>query len=89
MKSEPASGSVIVNGDGSFEYTPNNGFTGNDSFTFTVVDYANIPIQRTVTVSVTTNAVVPAAESSSGSGGGSFSWISLFILLGIRTRRTC
>jgi hypothetical protein len=34
----PASGSVVLNSDGSFTYTPNPGFSGTDSFTYQVCD---------------------------------------------------
>ena len=31
-------GSVVINANGSFTYTPPNGFTGNDTFTYTITD---------------------------------------------------
>ena len=34
----PANGSVVLNDDGSYTYTPNAGFVGNDSFTYTISD---------------------------------------------------
>ena len=34
----PANGSVVLNDDGSYTYTPNTGFVGNDSFTYTISD---------------------------------------------------
>jgi uncharacterized repeat protein (TIGR01451 family) len=36
--SQPANGTVTVNADGSFSYTPAEGFTGTDTFTYTVTD---------------------------------------------------
>lgn len=36
--SNPANGSVNLNADGSFTYTPNAGFTGSDTFTYQVCD---------------------------------------------------
>ena len=36
--SDPSNGDVILNGDGSFTYTPDPGFTGNDSFTYEICD---------------------------------------------------
>ncbi|MEE9296326.1 MAG: tandem-95 repeat protein [Phycisphaerae bacterium] len=56
----PGNGTVIDNGDGTFTYTPNNGFTGSDSFTYTVTDGKGG--SDTATVNVTVNA---------GGGGGS------------------
>ena len=38
LSSPAANGSVVVNADGSFEYTPNEGFAGNDSFTYIASD---------------------------------------------------
>ncbi|MEP1443247.1 MAG: tandem-95 repeat protein [Hyphomicrobiales bacterium] len=51
----PTNGSVIVNADGSFTYTPNTGFDGTDSFDF-IVDDGNGGT-ATETVTVTVNAV--------------------------------
>ncbi len=34
----PAQGNLVINPNGSFTYTPNNGFTGNDAFTYTITD---------------------------------------------------
>ena len=34
----PANGSLTLNADGSFSYTPNAGFSGTDSFTYTATD---------------------------------------------------
>ncbi|HEX4017001.1 MAG TPA: Ig-like domain-containing protein [Frankiaceae bacterium] len=34
----PANGALTVNADGTFSYTPNPGFTGTDSFTYTATD---------------------------------------------------
>lgn len=34
----PGNGSLVINADGSFAYTPNAGFTGTDSFTYTLSD---------------------------------------------------
>ena len=35
---DPSNGTVVVNMDGSYTYTPNDGFSGNDSFTYTIKD---------------------------------------------------
>lgn len=34
----PAQGTLGINVNGSFMYTPNNGFMGNDTFTYTITD---------------------------------------------------
>ncbi|MEZ4868830.1 MAG: Ig-like domain-containing protein [Caldilineaceae bacterium] len=46
----PASGSVSLNGDGSFTYTPNQDFNGSDSFTYKLNDGAADSNVATVTV---------------------------------------
>ena len=37
LLSGPTNGSVVLNADGTYTYTPNAGFVGNDSFTYTVL----------------------------------------------------
>ncbi len=49
--SSPAHGTVHVNADGSFTYTPTNGYTGPDSFTYR--DIANGVQSNVATVSIT------------------------------------
>ncbi len=36
--SDPLNGTVTVNPDGTYEYMPNKGFTGKDTFEYTIVD---------------------------------------------------
>ncbi|MFT6885326.1 MAG: hypothetical protein ACJAWZ_001524 [Paracoccaceae bacterium] len=50
--SAPANGLVAMNPDGSYTYTPNANFTGEDSFTYTVTDAASGE-QQTQTVTLT------------------------------------
>jgi Ca2+-binding RTX toxin-like protein len=50
--SEPANGSVQINGDGTVTYTPNTGFIGTDSFEYTVTDGQGNLSTATVTVTV-------------------------------------
>ena len=38
LNSDPSSGSVSLNANGSFDYTPNSGFTGSDSFAYLAED---------------------------------------------------
>ena len=55
IHSQPSSGSVVDNGDGTWTYTPNAGFFGSDSFTYELSDGATTDI---ATVNVTVNAAV-------------------------------
>ncbi|MBM3394058.1 MAG: tandem-95 repeat protein [Betaproteobacteria bacterium] len=58
-----SSGTLLLNANGSFSYTPNAGFAGTDSFTYRVNDGAVNSNITTVTLNVT-------AAPSGGSGGG-------------------
>lgn len=63
----PANGSLILNADGSFTYTPNANFNGSDSFTYRASDGT---LQSNIaTVSITVSAVndVPDAVNDSAS----------------------
>ncbi|MDR0776770.1 MAG: cadherin-like domain-containing protein, partial [Azonexus sp.] len=48
--SDPSHGTVVVNADGSYTYTPTTGYTGADSFTYTVSDGID---SNTYTVTIT------------------------------------
>ena len=73
--SQPAHGSVSVSQSGSVVYTPNAGYAGSDSFTYTDSDNQGATSNpATVTITVTA-----AKTSSSGGGGGGA--MNLFELL--------
>jgi hypothetical protein len=48
----PTNGQLTLNGDGSFTYTPNSGFSGTDTFTFQATDgtYTSAPATATIAV---------------------------------------
>ncbi|MEV6297904.1 Ig-like domain-containing protein [Actinoplanes sp. NPDC051861] len=48
----PANGTVKLNADGTVTYTPNPGFSGTDSFTYTVIDANGNVAQGTIVVEV-------------------------------------
>ena len=52
-----SSGSVTVNGDGSFVYTPNPGFAGNDSFAYSANDVDTRRSSNVATVAITVRAL--------------------------------
>jgi outer membrane autotransporter protein len=47
-----SNGTVVDNGNGTITYTPNAGFVGVDTFTYTVIDTSNASDTATVTVSI-------------------------------------
>ncbi|BAV08693.1 conserved repeat domain-containing protein/gliding motility-associated C-terminal domain-containing protein [Filimonas lacunae] len=58
IKTQPAHGTVTVNADGTVTYTPNDGYEGDDSFTYTVKDSnGNESNVATVTITVTKRKV--------------------------------
>ncbi len=50
---QPANGTVVVHADGTFTYTPTAGYTGPDSFTYTVEDGHGNSSTATVHITVT------------------------------------
>jgi VCBS repeat-containing protein len=50
---QPSNGSVVINIDGTYTYTPNSGFSGIDTFNYTAQDSANQSTSNTVTITVT------------------------------------
>ena len=67
----PANGTVIVNADGSFVYTPNPRFVGTDSFTYIVRDSDGGTTVATVTLAVVrvNEAPIPGVNSASTGSG--------------------
>ncbi len=64
----PANGQLVVSlVDGAFDYTPNPGFTGIDTFTYTVSDGFDVSVPATVTIEVLpifiNNAPVPTTDA--------------------------
>jgi VCBS repeat-containing protein len=62
---QPSHGSVTVNADGSFVYTPPSGFTGTDSFTYDLTDGALTSDPATVTINVKPTNTAPTATDLS------------------------
>jgi VCBS repeat-containing protein len=59
----PANGTIVINPDGSYTYTPGAGFTGNDSFTVTVSDGNGGTAQVTIPVTVIAVNDAPVATA--------------------------
>lgn len=74
-------GSVIINGDSSLTYTPNSGFSGADTLTYTVSDGTQTA-QGSVAITVAAEPTSPTSPGNGNdSGGGSIGWWSVFGLL--------
>ena len=68
LVSGPAHGSLTLNSNGSFSYTPSSGYTGSDGFQYKANDgTSNSLSAATVTISVTNTLPVGVADSYSGS----------------------
>jgi VCBS repeat-containing protein len=59
--SGPLHGSLTLNADGSFTYTPTTGYSGSDSFTYKATDGIADSAVVTVTLTINTNAYVSAS----------------------------
>ena len=64
---QPGNGSVTINPDGTVVYTPNTGFSGQDTFTYTAITGGGVTETATVTVSVL-GAVPPVVIDLDGDG---------------------
>jgi hypothetical protein len=67
LGTNPANGILALNTDGSFFYTPNNGFVGIDTFTYEADAGPNIPPSAQVPVSITvtpSGATTPSVKAS-------------------------
>jgi HD domain/Bacterial Ig domain len=65
--SPPADGSVTLNADGTFVYTPNAGFSGTDTFDYTVTNALGLSATATVTITIS-SPVVPTSLVASATG---------------------
>ena len=59
---DAANGTVTMNADGTFNYTPNADFNGTETFSYTVIDVNGVSETETVTVTITVGAVDDAAD---------------------------
>lgn len=57
LATAPTNGTVVVNPGGSYVYTPTKGFSGTDTFTYTLTDANGVTSTGTVTVAVAPKAV--------------------------------
>ena len=65
----PTGGTVVVNPDGTFEFTPDQDFHGQTTFEFEVCDEAGLCDTAVVTINVASTSDVPLANQDSDSTG--------------------
>ena len=64
----PANGNVVVNPDNTITYTPNPGYHGPDSFTYTIADSGHLTASATVSITVVKfKLITPSTYSSCSS----------------------
>ncbi|MGH8127311.1 MAG: Ig-like domain-containing protein [Gammaproteobacteria bacterium] len=77
----PAHGTLNAYGSASFAYTPDNGYSGTDSFTFDIDN--GVMKSNTATVTVSVGAKPAPPPSGGGGGGGAFGLGGLAALFGL------
>ncbi len=77
LVSNPAHGSLTLNSDGSFTYTPKTGFIGHDSFTYRVASALYQGNTATVTLTVLKPAPVTTATVSPTAPNGKNNWYTV------------
>lgn len=66
---QPTNGTVTFNADGTFTYLPNVGFTGTDTFTYTVRNNADSTLTDTATITITVSDRVWYVNNAAAAGG--------------------
>ena len=82
IASQPAHGSVSVSQSGSVVYTPNAGYAGSDSFTYTDSDNQGAT-SNPATVTITVTAAKTSSSGGSSGGGGAMNLFELLVLAGL------
>lgn len=67
--SSPAHGSVTMNSDGTYQYLPITGYSGTDSFSYTITDPAGQVVTATVTITVAPTATAHRCLTTFGNLG--------------------
>ena len=72
-------GTIVFNPDGSFTYTPNDGFNGSDSFTFIANDGTDDSNTGTYTINVSEEEIIVVPEEETPLVALPFDWFSWLI----------
>jgi ELWxxDGT repeat protein len=78
IETAPAHGTAKAETDGTVTYTPTAGYSGSDTFSYTVADSLG---KRSNTATVTVTAAATTTPHPASSGGGALQWIDLVALL--------
>ena len=70
LQSDVTNGTLTLNADGGFTYTPNKRFTGSDGFTYTASDGNAGSNTATVAITVTGGGGKSGGGGNNGKGGG-------------------
>jgi hypothetical protein len=79
LVSGPTNGTIVFNPDGTFTYTPNDGFDGSDSFTFIANDGEDDSNVGTFTLNVSEEEIVVVEEEETPLVALPFDWFSWLI----------
>jgi VCBS repeat-containing protein len=63
VSTQPANGTLTLNSNGSFTYTPTTGFSGSDSFTYTATNGTQTSSAATVSITVAASSNAPTVTS--------------------------
>ena len=75
----PKNGTLVLNEDGTFNYTPDEGFLGDDSFTYSVTDGFNTSAEVEVKITVTAEPPIPLPYIYPTPGLDRIQWIDVEI----------
>lgn len=70
LVTDVSNGTLVLNADGSFGYTPDAGFTGTDTFTYRAHDWLDASEETMVTLTVANDAPVAGADEYQTREGG-------------------
>jgi len=88
LVSLPAHGTAVLTQSGSVTYTPNSGYEGSDTFTYTVADNQGAT-SNDATVTVTSSVTPTVTVTASRGGGGSFDLLFLLLLGSVALASGC
>ncbi len=83
LVTDPTNGTIVFNPDGTFTYTPNDGFEGTDSFTFIANDGTDDSNIGEITIDVTEEIIIVEPETPLAAVNNDWLWWLLALLAGL------